>query len=165
MSDQVLEQIRDESLRLQNYSELIQLCWDREKNSMTFKQEAIKVLAGMHASVADIWKPFTKETQATWTELNEELKKHLGGLGISEAERKEIVKAMGMGRGSWYQCPNGHVYAIGECHGAMQRSRCPDCGSAIGGMNHRLEDSNQASLEMDGASNRDYQWMQDRFRR
>ena len=31
----------------------------------------------------------------------------------AQAGRQEIVQAMGMGRGAWYACPNGHVYAIG----------------------------------------------------
>ena len=33
----------------------------------------------------------------------------------------------------------------------MQESRCPECGSAIGGMDHRLRDDNRLASEMDGA--------------
>ena len=32
--------------------------------------------------------------------------------------RKSIVKAMGLGKGHWYMCPNGHPYVIGDCGGA-----------------------------------------------
>ncbi|XP_078674105.1 E3 ubiquitin-protein ligase rnf213-alpha-like isoform X2 [Branchiostoma floridae x Branchiostoma belcheri] len=37
----------------------------------------------------------------------------------------------------WFQCANGHPYPIGECGQPMEQSRCPDCGAAIGGVNHR----------------------------
>ena len=36
----------------------------------------------------------------------------------------------------WYKCPNGHLYAVGECGRPMEESRCPECGSRIGGINH-----------------------------
>ncbi|XP_054429592.1 NFX1-type zinc finger-containing protein 1 [Pteronotus mesoamericanus] len=75
----------------------------------------------------------------------------LSGLGISEEERVQIVKAMDLPLGHWFKCRNGHIYAIGDCGGAMQTSRCPDCKEVIGGMNHTLERSNQLASEMDGA--------------
>ena len=45
-----------------------------------------------------------------------------------------------------------HIYAIGECGGADQKSKCPECKSDIGGMSHRLADGNKLATEMDGAS-------------
>ena len=36
------------------------------------------------------------------------------GLGINEEERVAIVKALNMGGGHWYTCPNGHPYIITE---------------------------------------------------
>jgi hypothetical protein len=36
----------------------------------------------------------------------------------------------------WYECPNGHRYAVGECTHPMEQSRCPECRSLIGGSNH-----------------------------
>lgn len=45
----------------------------------------------------------------------------------------------------------GHIYAIGDCGGANQVSRCPDCKSDIGGTNHQLREGNQLAREMDGA--------------
>ena len=50
-------------------------------------------------------------------------KKHRVPLTIGE--RKMIIKAIGAKPGSWYKCPNGHYYQIGDCGGAMQTSRCP----------------------------------------
>ena len=50
-----------------------------------------------------------------------------------------------------YKCPNGHIYAIGECGGAMQESQCPECGAKIGGRSHTLTSGNSVAREMDGA--------------
>ncbi|NXO14592.1 ZNFX1 protein, partial [Oriolus oriolus] len=76
----------------------------------------------------------------------------MSGLGISEAERVQIVSAIGCPRGHWFKCKNGHIYVIGECGGAMQRSTCPECHEVIGGTNHALESSNSLAPEMDGAT-------------
>ncbi|KAK7116809.1 NFX1-type zinc finger-containing protein 1-like [Littorina saxatilis] len=76
----------------------------------------------------------------------------LGGLGVSDEERVMIVKAMGFEKGHWYKCKNGHVYAIGECGGAMQAAQCPECGEGVGGTQHRLTEGNAVATEMDGAT-------------
>uniref|UniRef100_A0A6Q2YDT1 RING-type E3 ubiquitin transferase n=1 Tax=Esox lucius TaxID=8010 RepID=A0A6Q2YDT1_ESOLU len=36
----------------------------------------------------------------------------------------------------WYNCPNGHPCAIGECGRPTETSRCVDCGAEIGGKGH-----------------------------
>jgi hypothetical protein len=46
----------------------------------------------------------------------------------------------------------GHVYAIGDCGGAMQESRCPECNASIGGRNHALTSGNRHAGEMDGST-------------
>lgn len=96
---------------------------------------------------------FTEQDQCRVKEAMEELDKKLPltGLGISEEERKMIVSAMKMPPGHWYKCPNGHVYLITECGGAMESRRCPDCDATIGGESHRLDSSNRVASEMDGA--------------
>ncbi|NXM50736.1 ZNFX1 protein, partial [Gymnorhina tibicen] len=99
-------------------------------------------------------KKFTEEDEAA---VKAHLKKinaglPVSGLGISEAERVQIVSAIGCPRGHWFKCKNGHVYVIGECGGAMQRSTCPECHEVIGGTNHTLESSNSLASEMDGAT-------------
>ncbi|KAI2511978.1 hypothetical protein MHU86_2494 [Fragilaria crotonensis] len=43
----------------------------------------------------------------------------------------------------WFQCLNGHPFFIGECGGAMEVSRCFECGEAIGGERHVLLASNR----------------------
>ena len=71
---------------------------------------------------------------------------------ITKEEKIQIVKAIGLKQGHWFKCPNGHYYAIGECGGAMEKSKCPECGAIIGGQNHTLADDNELASEMDGAS-------------
>ncbi|XP_035691669.1 NFX1-type zinc finger-containing protein 1-like [Branchiostoma floridae] len=71
---------------------------------------------------------------------------------LTKEQKAEIVQAIGLGKGHWYKCPNGHFYAIGECGGANQGGRCPDCGQAIGGQNHALAEGNQHAPEMDGSA-------------
>ncbi|NXU15883.1 ZNFX1 protein, partial [Pardalotus punctatus] len=99
-------------------------------------------------------KKFTEEDEAAVKAHLEKISAALpvSGLGISEAERVQIVSAIGCPRGHWFKCKNGHIYVIGECGGAMQRSTCPECHEVIGGMNHTLESSNSLAPEMDGAS-------------
>jgi transcription initiation factor IIE alpha subunit len=63
-------------------------------------------------------------------------------------EKAEIIAAMAkelgqMSKGHWFYCPNGHPYVIGECGGAMQVSKCPDCGARVGGAHHKLIETNQ----------------------
>jgi len=43
-----------------------------------------------------------------------------------------------MGSLGWYTCPNGHMYAVGECRLPMQIASCPECGARIGGRDHRM---------------------------
>ena len=71
--------------------------------------------------------------------------------GLTEAERIEIVKAINLSQGHWFKCPNGHIYCIGECGGAMEEAKCPECGAKIGGQSHTLTEGNELAPEMDGA--------------
>ncbi|NXY18307.1 ZNFX1 protein, partial [Atrichornis clamosus] len=99
-------------------------------------------------------KKFTEEDEAAVKAHLEKISAVLpvSGLGVSEAERVQIVSAIGYPRGHWFKCKNGHIYVIGECGGAMQRSRCPECHEVIGGTNHALESTNSLATEMDGAT-------------
>jgi hypothetical protein len=63
---------------------------------------------------------------------------------ISPAELESIKAAMVSGRGGinthsghWYNCENGHPFAIGECGMPMELAQCPECGARIGGEQHR----------------------------
>lgn len=81
------------------------------------------------------------------------LKKSLKSSGIiTKMERTMIVKAVGLKAGHWYKCPNGHFFCIDRCGGAMEVSKCADCGVAIGGTNHALLSDNAHAPEMDGSA-------------
>ncbi|KAF7588506.1 hypothetical protein BBP40_005642 [Aspergillus hancockii] len=58
---------------------------------------------------------------------------------VTSEERIAIVVAMARefrGTGHWYYCENNHPFTIGECGGAMEISRCPECGARVGGQGH-----------------------------
>eukprot|EP00347_Sterkiella_histriomuscorum_P002994 403366003 len=69
-----------------------------------------------------------------------------------KATMQMVIKALNLGPGHYYKCPNGHYYAIGDCGGAMEVSKCPDCGATIGGSNHALVQGNQHAGEFDNSS-------------
>ncbi|KAL2841156.1 hypothetical protein BJY01DRAFT_257156 [Aspergillus pseudoustus] len=59
---------------------------------------------------------------------------------VTNEERMAVLAAMARefrGTGHWYYCENGHPFTIGECGGAMELSRCPECGAAVGGQHHQ----------------------------
>ncbi|CAM6103854.1 unnamed protein product [Calypogeia fissa] len=77
-------------------------------------------------------------------ELSEKAKK---------GEVQLVVQAMAADvgeRGHWYTCPNGHLYTIADCGGAMQLSKCPDCKADVGGEQHKLTAGNRHS-NIDGS--------------
>jgi len=53
----------------------------------------------------------------------------------SDIESKEIELVRSLGT-TFYKCPKGHLYAVGECGRPMEESKCPDCESKIGGRDH-----------------------------
>ncbi|KAH7414422.1 hypothetical protein DE146DRAFT_673990 [Phaeosphaeria sp. MPI-PUGE-AT-0046c] len=63
---------------------------------------------------------------------------------VTKEEIEAIKRAMVGGPGGiathsghWYNCANGHPFAIGECGMPMEKARCPECGEPIGGHRHR----------------------------
>ena len=93
---------------------------------------------------------FTEEMEQVTTLIAHFNEKYKVG-GLSESERIEVVKAMNFSQGHWFKCPNGHFYCIGDCGGAMQIAKCPECGAQIGGQSHALLPGNRLAPEMDGA--------------
>ena len=72
---------------------------------------------------------------------------------LTKEELAIVVRAMhDIQKGAWYKCPNGHYYAIGECGGATQVGKCPECGAAIGGEGHRLRSDNAHAGEIDNST-------------
>ncbi|TVY42865.1 E3 ubiquitin-protein ligase rnf213-alpha [Lachnellula subtilissima] len=61
-------------------------------------------------------------------------------LPVSNDEKAAVYAAMAQGfsgTGHWYYCENNHPFTVGECGMPMQTSRCPQCGSPVGGQNHQ----------------------------
>jgi hypothetical protein len=62
---------------------------------------------------------------------------------VTDEEIAQIKAAMVSGSGGivthsghWYNCANGHPFAIGDCGMPMEQARCPECGAPIGGQHH-----------------------------
>ena len=94
----------------------------------------------------------TPENEITITESIQNLYKKYEIDVLTQAEKLEIVNAIGLSKGHWFKCPNGHIYCIGECGGAMETAKCPECKADIGGGRHVLLPTNQLASEMDGAT-------------
>ncbi|CAG8501282.1 2449_t:CDS:2 [Paraglomus occultum] len=80
---------------------------------------------------------------------------------LTDEERRQVIEAMnsensigefGMVGGRWFVCPKQHPYYIGDCGGATQISKCPECGAVIGGVNHKIVQSNKFYGEFDGST-------------
>uniref|UniRef100_UPI00358FF488 NFX1-type zinc finger-containing protein 1 isoform X1 n=1 Tax=Myxine glutinosa TaxID=7769 RepID=UPI00358FF488 len=149
--NQELVELQTELLRLSFLSQL--LCRWIIANHGENASEDVQQKAKATFRVLESTKPFTKSDELFVQNRMAELCKAmpLSGLCINESERLEILQAMHMGKGHWFKCPNGHIYAIGDCGGAMQTSTCPDCKARIGGESHLLDSENTLAPEMDGA--------------
>ncbi|GLV42804.1 uncharacterized protein CBL_03544 [Carabus blaptoides fortunei] len=109
----------------------------------------------VHADICRVLGAVSRYTGYKNDYLRERLKKLCDlvdkSIKLAEQERLMIVQAMDLGKGRWFKCPNGHYYAIGSCGGAMEESKCPECGERIGGTNHSLLSTNRFAGEIDGA--------------
>ena len=93
----------------------------------------------------------TEENETALLKLIKEFSEEYSVSGLSEQERLMVVKAVGLKKGHWFKCPEGHYYCIGECGGAMQKAKCMECGAVIGGERHTLTSGNLHAPEMDGS--------------
>ncbi|XP_065913575.1 NFX1-type zinc finger-containing protein 1-like isoform X1 [Dysidea avara] len=140
--------------RLSTLLRLFQLCENLagaekvERSDLKFLNDSVE-----HLSSAGI-RSKDKITAECVSELGSkfgEIRKKYRIGSISKQEKMEIVKAVGLSKGHWFKCPNGHYYCIGECGGAMQVAKCPECNASIGGMRHQLTAGNQHAPEMDNS--------------
>ena len=79
-------------------------------------------------------------------------KRHPDITGITHEEKEMIIRTLRAKPGSWYKCPKGHIYNIGDCGGAMEEGTCPECKSTIGGGRHRLRSDNAHARDFDRSS-------------
>lgn len=71
---------------------------------------------------------------------------------VSNEEKAAVYAAMALGfsgTGHWYYCENGHPFTIGECGMPMETSRCPQCGSPVGGSNHQAVGGVRRAIDME----------------
>ncbi|KAG9353375.1 hypothetical protein JZ751_017954 [Albula glossodonta] len=149
-SEQQTSDLQSETARLSCLAELNVRC--KQAGGRTLGTKVTAEIAAIRAGLEGTT-PFTQSDERQMRQSLKDLADKLpcSGLGITDEERVMIVKAIGLTKGHWYKCPNGHVYAIGECGGATERQKCPDCRAEIGGVNHTLASGNQVASEMDGA--------------
>lgn len=148
-TDQQVFDLQRELQRLYLLAELEACC----HTAGTKKQADIECDVQKIRDVLETPGQFSEDDEHRAKEALKDLAKKLPptGLGVSEQEKKMIVSAMKMRPGHWHKCPNGHVYLITECGGAVESRKCPDCDATIGGQNHRLDSRNAVATEMDGA--------------
>jgi len=57
---------------------------------------------------------------------------------------RDIATALGLNAGHAFRCRScRYMYFIGECGGAMERGKCPNCGGGIGGVQHAIDNSSE----------------------
>nr|XP_006812408.1 PREDICTED: NFX1-type zinc finger-containing protein 1-like [Saccoglossus kowalevskii] len=153
LSEQELEDISTEIHRQSVFCNLITMKCNIKKNKVKLSDTATRYLEKAERILCSSM-PLTDPRDDEVKELLKCVQKlHPESMAnISEEERIMIVKAMGFTPGHWFKCPNGHIYAIGDCGGATVEAKCPECDADIGGRHHTLRSDNRLAREMDGAS-------------
>ena len=113
--------------------------------------DVAKEIMSREDNATDTVLEITNEERAVVESVIENVNREVGLTPLTPKERADIVKAVKLSKGHWFKCSNGHIYAIGECGGAMEKSKCPECKEEIGGTKHTLVEGNQLAPEMDGA--------------
>lgn len=142
---------REASCELQRLS-VLPAYWTFKEKSSAYHNSSIMAIKAKLEALMDPTVTYDEELDEKVRTLLKDSEQYLGGLGISNKEKIEILQAMGLRQGHWYKCPNGHIYCITECGGAMEQSTCPECHCMIGGSSHTLRSDNAVATEMDGAS-------------
>ena len=152
LSDQQKSDIQSEIYRLMGLTKLLDLgC---KTDNVNLSESDGQTLSTMFVRVHESGWKLDKLTEKEYDDIIEFITKISSKYrvnGLTESEKTEIVKAIGLAKGHWFKCPNGHFYCIGECGGAMEEAKCPECGARIGGQRHTLVTDNQLAPEMDGA--------------
>lgn len=141
-----VQQMKDVHLELQRLTLLAEVM----ATEMSSHGDSLTNLETIRSELISGKKVAENRLQKLGDELNS-IRKRIGLGAITAEEKNMIIKAVGLSSGHWYKCKNGHVYAIGECGGAMQESKCPECNETIGGRNHALATGNQHAAEFDGS--------------
>jgi ferritin len=149
------QEIDDINMEIQRFHRVCQLHRLKSETEYRISCNDPEVKIGYEAAhrIAYTIEKYSAESDEELRNALENLSKVMNSaVKITDAERKEIVRAMGYKQGHWCKCPNGHIYITTECGGAVETSRCNECGEEIGGGRHRLLPTNSVATEMDGAT-------------
>ena len=155
LSDQQLSDIESELQRLMCITRLCDLEFKivtKKSTVSSIDRSKLDQIAAQVFKIQCDGRKLTPEIEEQVSVLIAHFHKKYAVGGLTKAERVDIVKAIGLTKGHWFKCPNGHFYCIGECGGATEIAKCPECGAKIGGTNHQLLQGNQLAPEMDGAT-------------
>ena len=155
LPEQVFYDIHNERRRLLLVSQLCQMSKDMNERNIHISllqssldlEEALELL---HPANGAVTIQVSEEVYAFHINELNTIRERFGLNKPTKEEIKTIVAALGSKKGSWYVCPNGHYYNIGECGGANQIGRCIECKAEVGGTNHRLLQNNRHS-SIDGS--------------
>lgn len=119
-------------------------------------RDGLQVKAREHLQLArGICAEFPSQTAGLTSDIQEVekmLRQSTFYLPVTNGERAAVYAAMALelqGTGQWYYCVNGHPFTIGECGMPMEEAVCPQCGSQVGGREHRLTEGVTPARDLD----------------
>ncbi|KAJ7072084.1 hypothetical protein C8F01DRAFT_1044463 [Mycena amicta] len=131
------------------------------------QKEHLKKLSQDRTWLVDNFSTAAEAILAEWGNMEQSIRQQTFYQSVSLDEKMNVVRALNFSHtGHFYTCPQGHVYVITECGGAMQTSVCPECGSTIGGRSHQLDAQNMPAAEFEamareaGSVNSPWAWGQ-----
>ena len=154
LSQQQLSDIKNELRRLLCAVKVCDLQFKIDHAQVKLKQSDRDKLAELALLLHESgWRQsaITEDDETSVLKAIEDISRTYRVAGLAEKEKLQIVELMGLPKGHWFKCPNGHFYCIADCGGAMETSKCPDCKATIGGENHALAAGNELAPEIDGA--------------
>ncbi len=109
--------------------------------------EAEKMCQSSFSNADGLRKAVEQTLQQLGKEWYEEVSKD--ELAAIKAAMLSGPRGMATHSGHWYNCENGHPFAIGECGMPMEQATCPECGAPVGGQHHRAVGGVTRAMEME----------------
>ncbi|KAN0098042.1 AAA domain containing protein [Tylopilus felleus] len=94
------------------------------------KKTGIEAAAWLETNFSSVARDIVDE----WETIERSIRMDTFYQPISLQERIAIVEALNFSHaGHFYICPNGHMFIMTECGGAVEVARCPECDAVVGG--------------------------------
>ncbi|XP_041040924.1 NFX1-type zinc finger-containing protein 1-like [Carcharodon carcharias] len=150
-TSQQLSECRNEIARISYRADLMRLLSHCEARSVEKAGEVVKAIDPLLGKLEG---KLTEEIEAKIKGDLEKIRELFPceGLWISEDERLSVAKDIEMAKRDWYQCPNGHLYAVEECGMSADQAECLECALMIEGESQHLEEDASQAAEMDSSS-------------